>query len=298
MKQFVGVKLKKSKLFGCLLVLISTFGLACILFMMFGYDKFIRPYLFVLPDSISLVDYPNALPLFPAFTTNNVSGFNNLGYFTQCSNILTDLYILSLGLSILGVKKAQKFGFNKYFAGGATMFIAITGIVYCCGMLPFIDKAATTWVKEFPALAMIDFLGYWHHICLPIIMLALWYLPFSNEELEVKKFVKTASIFPVVYSVLTVVRGICGGLHPTDITGMANAKTWWPYPFLAPDRISPYVKGLFGNTNPTLDIVCTIICYVLVGIVLFVTPILLAKIHNKYIKHLNSKYTFLENNIK
>ncbi len=297
MKQFIGEKLKNSKPFGILLIIISTFGLSCILYQMFGFDKFVRPYLFVLPEGI-LAKYPNAKPLFPAFTTNNVSGFNNIGYFTQLSNILTDLYILSLGLSIVGVKKIQKIGFNKYFAGAVTMFIAITGIVYCGMMLPFIDKAATSWVYEFPSLAMIDFLGYWHHICLPIIMLVLWYLPFSNEELDVKKFTKTATIFPIVYSVLTVVRGTCGALYPTDITGMLNAKTWWPYPFLAPDRISPYVENLLGHTNQSLDILFTIICYILVAVIMFVTPVLLAKIHNKYIKHLNQKYTFLENTIK
>ena len=293
-KQFIGEKLKDNKFIGVLLVLISTFGLSCLLFQLFGYSTYIRPYLFELPAGIK-ERYPLAEPLFPAWTTNNVSGFNNIGYFTQVSNALTDLYILSLGLSILGWKRIQKIGFNKYLGGAVTMFIAITGLVYCCIMLPFIDKTATNWVYEYPALGLIDFLGYWHHMALPLIMLIIWYLPFNNEKLEVKKFTKIALIFPIVYSVLTVLRGFCGGLYQVDAAG--NTATWFPYPFLAPDRISPYVTKLLGYTNDTLDIVFTVICYILVMAIMFVTPILLAKINNKYIDQLNKKYEFIDQKI-
>lgn len=291
MKEFIGEKLAKNKIFGWILTIIATFGLCCTTFQIVTYEWAVRPYLFELPAWI-LEKYPTALPLFPAFTTNNVSGANNLAYFTVLSNIITDLYLLALGLSIIGVKFAKKFGFNKYYGGATTMFIGITGIVYCTIMFPFLDKSTTSWVYEFPALAMLDFLGYWHHMVLPVIMIVVWMLPFSNEKLDKKKFAKISLFFPVVYSVFTVIRGFCGGLYPID-SSLVATQTWFPYPFLSPDRIGPYVSMLIGGTpSEAVNIVFTVICYLLCAFIFAITPKLIVKLHNKQIDKLNAKYKF------
>lgn len=204
----------------------------------------------------------------PKYYTVDYGNFNVLSYFTIQSNIFAYLYFLCAGLAILGVKKARRFGFNGTVGALVTVYVLVAGLVYNAGF-PLGMTPPLTW--DTPAHAMNSFMQCYYHMFMPVVTVALWCFPFTNEKLG-KKTALLAGVYPLAYSIFSMVRGPL--MEPT----------YYPYPFYNPD----FIWGTFAGDKP-MNVVGAygLIAVLLVfGIGVFIAvAALVVRIHNKRIEH-------------
>jgi len=164
---------------------------------------------------------------FPNCTNNNIGGKNFFAYFTFLSNIFVDLYIILLGLSNLGIKKLKPLTYNPYIQGSITVYIVITGIVYCTILWPNLDF----YPWDGP-MAYANIVNIWNHTVVPLFMLILWFFPLTKEPLK-RKFIPLTLIFPITYLIFSIIRG-----HYIK-------PNWYPYPFCNPKYLwSSIIKNI------------------------------------------------------
>lgn len=101
----------KSKLLGTVLLILALFGFFVFIYRLCCYHYEYDP-------QYSPVDYGK---------------YNILSYFTVQSNFFAYVYFLCAALSIFGVKKAEKIGFNPYIGALVTVYVLVAGITYCAG---------------------------------------------------------------------------------------------------------------------------------------------------------------------
>lgn len=102
----------KSKLLGTVLLILALFGFFVFIYRLCCYHYEYDP-------QYSPVDYGK---------------YNILSYFTVQSNFFAYVYFLCAALSIFGVKKAEKIGFNPYIGALVTVYVLVAGITYCAGI--------------------------------------------------------------------------------------------------------------------------------------------------------------------
>lgn len=132
----------KSKLLGTVLLILALFGFFVFIYRLCYYHYEYDP-------QYSPVDYGK---------------YNILSYFTVQSNFFAYVYFLCAALSIFGVKKAEKIGFNPYIGALVTVYVLVAGITYCAG-IPMGLTPPFKW--DTPAHSMSSFIQVYYHMILP-----------------------------------------------------------------------------------------------------------------------------------
>ncbi len=193
----------RNKILGAALLVVSIFAVL-IIFHRFGY------YAYEYDAQFAPVDYGK---------------YNFLSFFTVQSNIFVCIYLTSLSMALLGVKCAEKIAFNPVIGTMVTTYIFVTGLVYCCG-IPMGFTPPFKW--DTPGHSITSFIQVFHHMIIPPVMVALWFFPMTNRRVGHKKL-WIYGIYPLVYSLFSIVRGAVSDLH------------FYPYPFYRPD----FIRELF-----------------------------------------------------
>ncbi|MBQ7740435.1 MAG: Pr6Pr family membrane protein [Eubacterium sp.] len=187
----------KNKGFGAFLFFVGILGFAVIImrvvFYEFEYDPVHYP-----------VDYGR---------------FNFFSYFTVQSNLYVAFYLLCMGLAIFGKEKAQKIAFNPLVRLTVTTYILVTGAVYCGG-IPIGMTPPLSW-DNFQHI-MLGSVQVFHHMIMPPFMLVLFLIPTTGEKIKLKQL-PIVGIYPLVYSVLSIIRGAVFKSH------------FFVYPFYKPE---------------------------------------------------------------
>lgn len=137
--------------------------------------------------------------------------FNYLGYFTNLSNILAGI-VLIIGAYYL-IKKRQPSPQEDLFRGAATLYIAITGLVY------------VTLLSSEDLGLLIPWVNIVTHIIVPLYVIADWLYQPQRTKLHTRQ-IMVWLIWPALYVTYTIIRG--------SLTG------WYPYPFLNPQKVNGY----------------------------------------------------------
>ncbi len=234
----------KNKALGVLLLILSVFG-----FLIFAHR--LSYYVYEYDPQYSPVDYGK---------------YNILSYFTVQSNFFCYVYLLFAALGILGCKKAQKIGFNPTFGALITVYVLIAGITYCGG-IPLGMTPPSKW--DTAAHSMSSFIQIYYHMIMPVVVLALWFFPFTNQKIG-KKCLALSGIYPLVYSVFSIIRG-----------AYSNPQ-YYPYPFYNPEFIWSL---FFGDSPVNLPAAYAIIAVLLIfGILLFMgVTAVMVWVHNRRI---------------
>lgn len=203
----------------------------------------------------------------PQYSPIDYGKYNILSYFTVQSNFFAYVYLLFAGLGMLGVKKAQKIGFNSTIGALVTVYVLVAGITYCAG-IPMGMTPPFKW--DNPTHSMSSFIQVYYHMIMPVVVLLLWLFPFVNDKIG-KRCLVISGIYPLVYSIFSMVRGAI------------SEPTYYPYPFYDPTFIwTTFMKDKPINLAGAYAI---IMCLLVVGISLFVgITAIIALIHNKRIK--------------
>lgn len=203
----------------------------------------------------------------PQYSPIDYGKYNILSYFTVQSNFFAYVYLLFAGLGMLGVKKAQKIGFNSTIGALVTVYVLVAGITYCAG-IPMGMTPPFKW--DNPTHSMSSFIQVYYHMIMPVVVLALWFFPFINDKIG-KRCLAISGIYPLVYSIFSMVRGAI------------SEPTYYPYPFYDPTFIwTTFMKDKPINLAGAYLIILALL---VVGIMLFVGITgIIAFVHNKRIK--------------
>lgn len=161
------------------------------------------------------------------FSPRDYGRFNFLSFFTVESNIFVSAYLVTASLAVLGSRRAQKLAFNPLVGALVTTYIIVTGIVYCCG-IPLGFTPPYTW--DTPTHSILSFIQIFHHMIIPPLMLLLWFFPLTSRRVKHKK-VWLIGIYPLVYSVFSIVRGA------------VSKSGFYPYPFYRPEFFWDMLPG-------------------------------------------------------
>lgn len=197
----------------------------------------------------------------------NYGKYNILSYFTVQSNFFAYVYFLCAGLSIFGVKKAEKIGFNPSVGALVTLYVLVAGVTYCAG-IPMGMTPPFQWDNAYHAMS--SFIQVYYHMIMPPVALLLWLFPFRKEKIG-KKTVLLSGVYPLVYSVFSIIRGAY------------SDPTYYPYPFYNP----AFIWQTFMGDKPLNLLVAYLLIAVLLvfGISLFIAiAAILVLIHNKRVK--------------
>lgn len=193
----------------------------------------------------------------------NYGKYNIISYFTVQSNFFAYIYFLCAGLGVFGSERAKKIGFNPAIGALVTVYVLVAGVTYCSGF-PLGLTPPLKWDSAYHAMS--SFIQVYYHMIMPPLALIFWFFPFTNEKLG-KKCVLLSGIYPLVYSIVSIVRGAF------------SDPTYYPYPFYNPEFIRQTVKG---DAPLNLPAAYGIIAVLLVfGISLFMAiTAVIVKIHN------------------
>lgn len=153
----------KSKLLGTVLLILALFGFFVFIYRLCCYHYEYDP-------QYSPVDYGK---------------YNILSYFTVQSNFFAYVYFLCAALSIFGVKKAEKIGFNPYIGALVTVYVLVAGITYCAG-IPMGLTPPFKW--DTPAHSMSSFIQVYYHMIMPPAALIVWFFPFTDRAIGKNAF--------------------------------------------------------------------------------------------------------------
>ena len=193
--------------------------------------------------------------------------FNVLSYFTIQSNLCACLYFITIALAVFGIRKAQKIAFSPTVGALITLYVFVAGATYNAG---FPLKMTPALTFDTPYHIFISCMQLYFHVIMVITVLWLWLFPFRNEKLT-GKTVLLSGIYPLVYSLFSIVRGAL------------FLPAYYPYPFYKPE----FVWALFMKDKPmNLAGAYVFMALLLVfGIGLFmVLCTILVVIHNKRIQ--------------
>ena len=189
----------RSKGVGALLFVMALIGFATVIYRIAGYQ-------FEYNAQFTPVDYGR---------------FNVLTYFTIQSNTAACCYFMLIALANFGVKKFEKIAYNSTLGVFITLYVLVAGITYNAG---FPLKMTQPWTFDTFYHAFISFLQIYFHIVMPIAVIFLLIFPLGFERVS-KKAVILSGIYPLVYSIVSMIRGPL--VDPV----------YYPYPFYNPEFI-------------------------------------------------------------
>ena len=154
--------------------------------------------------------------------------FNFFSYFTVQSNIYVCFYLICLALAVFGSERAKRISFHPMVRLTVTTYILVTGAVYCAG-IPMGMTPPLYW--DGFQHAMLGCVQVLHHMIMPVLMLALFFIPVPGSRVDMKKL-PVVGIYPFVYSVISIARGGIFSSH------------FYTYPFYRPDFFwNIFLKG-------------------------------------------------------
>lgn len=171
----------------------------------------------------TVLDWENSiLPLYPACTNNNISGYNYFSYFTVISNLFCILWLIAYAISIVfKSNKLMNFISRPYLVLSLTVYIFLTGFIYNGLIVWFIDYYP--WKSHF----LFNISDIFNHLLMPMLITVLWcFMP--REKMDYKKSYVVLT-FPLIYGIVTMFRGIY--------------IKWYPYPFLDTN----YLEDLYSS---------------------------------------------------
>lgn len=228
-KEIKKSKLAQNKIFGAAAVLLGVFGFLVIIHRL-------SCYVFEYDAQYSPVDYGR---------------FNVLSFFTIQSNVFVYIYLIAAGLAAFGVKGAEKIAYEPLVGAMATTYIVVTGVVYTAG-IPMGFTPPFEWYDAYHA--MNSFIQVYFHMIVPPLMLVLWFFPFTDKRIK-HSSVWYFAIYPLVYSVFSIIRGALGKMH------------FYPYPFYRPE----FIWSLFSSDTVNYAAAYALMALVLAaGLMLFV----------------------------
>ena len=220
----------ESKLFAVLLMLVGLVDLASIVYKFFAYR-------FEYDPTFSPVDYGR---------------IKYVMFFTVESNFLVSVYLILLALTVFGVKKLARLTFNPTVSCFLTTYIIITGLVYCSGIFLGMTEPSK-WDTFYHFVSSGN--QILHHMIVPPFMVLLYLLPPTNESFP-KKRVWLVGIYPLVYSLFSIIRGAVSRLH------------FYPYPVYKPDF---YTDLFFGGRQVSVGLLyLSMLPVLIVGIMIFI----------------------------
>jgi len=240
-----GVKERKpynSRLFGAILFVFALLGIALIVYR-------IASYRYEFDENFYPVDYGR---------------FNFLSYFTVLSNILGYFYLFLCAFACFGNERAKRKAFSPLLKLMTVEYTVISGIVYLSGLSMGFSSPLTF---DTAAHFMMSVMQIFYHIVMPLIMIIMLFLPATDEKIRLKK-AWLFGIFPLVYSVFSIIRGAVSRLH------------FYPYPFYKPDF---FWEMLFKDKPlESTKAFLLLIPFLIAGILLFILiAIIFILIHNR-----------------
>lgn len=235
----------RSKGVGALLFVMALIGFATVIYRIAGYQ-------FEYNAQFTPVDYGR---------------FNVLTYFTIQSNTAACCYFMLIALANFGVKKFEKIAYNSTLGVFITLYVLVAGITYNAG---FPLKMTQPWTFDTFYHAFISFLQIYFHIVMPIAVIFLLIFPLGFERLS-KKAVILSGVYPLVYSIVSMIRGPL--VDPV----------YYPYPFYNPEFIwNTFMKDKPFSAVGAYGIIAVLLVF---GISLFIIICaIIALVHNKRIK--------------
>lgn len=243
----------QSKPFAVFLFITGILGLLVIAHHIVSYEAVLRPYMDYLIENKVI--------------TNDRSGSIFLLFFTNQSNIFVDVYFILYAFGIFGNKKLFDFTHKEEIRGGVTLYILITGIIYCCVLMPFAPS-----FFPFPNMGKMWFsnvVNTWNHMFIPLLATVLWFFPVNDKPIKKCKTSLYYLIYPIAYFVFSIING---------------AKiNFYPYPFLNGEQLWSY---LFKDKpyDSTIGILLLVAVVLIFSLLFFAIGTGLNAIHNKRIK--------------
>jgi len=223
----------KSKRFAYIALVLGLIGIAIKLSVILTYDSHL------------IAEFPDL-----------ISRWNHIGFFTILTNILIDVWLILVALSILfNINKLLDFITQSRIQGFLTAMIFTVGFIYCFVLFWFDTLySMNLWWGNLST--------FWHHVVTPIFMVALFFRPYDKTKLPQKSLLLWM-LYPLAYLIITMIRGA--------------TTAWYPYPFLD----SKWEMFADLNLNPYLGISLGIafLFFFILG-----TGLLTIKIHNKNIE--------------
>ncbi len=204
----------------------------------------------------------------PQFAPYDYGKYNFFSFFTVQSNIFVFIYLFIKSFSLFGCEKARRIIDKPVIGALVTVYIIVTGLVYCCG-IPLGFTPPFVW--DNPVHAMSSFIQVFHHMIIPPLMVILWFFPSDGKKISFRTL-PYFGIYPFVYSVFSIVRGAL------------SDPAFYAYPFYNPE----FVYGLFrpGKEGSVIAGYLLMIPLLIVGIGLFIgVAALVIFIHNKRIRN-------------
>ncbi|MBR6315331.1 MAG: Pr6Pr family membrane protein [Clostridia bacterium] len=154
----------------------------------------------------------------PQYYPVDYGRFNFFSYFTVQSNLYVCFYLCCLAFTFFGSDRAQRIVLHPPVKLTVTTYILVTGAVYCGG-IPLGMTPPLYWDGFHPVLLSV--VQIVHHMVMPPLMLLLFFLLPQSRCLE-KKQLPLVGVYPLVYSVVSIVRGA------------VSDPQIYPYPFYPP----------------------------------------------------------------
>jgi hypothetical protein len=159
---------------------------------------------------------------------------NYFCYFTILSNICATLVLLAgAAEGLLPIARRSGFRVPDALRGAATLYMAITGLVYVVALSSYTDLQTIPWTNDVV-----------HHV-MPLVMLADWLIVPPRSRIPADRAAAWL-IFPIAYLVFTLIRG--------------PIARWYPYPFVDPTR--------HGYAHVAVSCLLVAVAFVVIGALL------------------------------
>lgn len=166
--------------------------------------------------------------------TNSIGGRGFFLYFTNQSNIFMFIYLFLFAAGSFGCKKLYDFTRNDAVRGAVTLYIAVTGLIYCAVIMPF-SPGGYPWTEQ---IWFSNIVNYWLHIVNPVLFFAFWFRPINGKKLPVVKISLIYMIYPLCYLIFSLINGAIIKFYPYPFL---NAAQLWNTLF--PDKPYETVAG-------------------------------------------------------
>ena len=209
----------KSKAFGVIALLYGIFGLLVLAHHIISYNNILVPVMNELIENKVI--------------TNDINGPVFLCFFTNQSNIFVDVYLILYAIGLFGSKKLYAFTQNEKLRGAVTLYIAITGIIYCAVLMPFQTQTFADFTEQSPAIWFSYYVNMWQHMLTPAVFIIFWFLPLNKKKLPVVK----TSLYYLIYPMCYFIFSIFHGKLLTHGIVLEHPNGFYPYPFLNPQEL-------------------------------------------------------------
>lgn len=251
----------KSRAFAVLALIYGLFGLAVLAHHMVSYNNILVPVMSELIENKVI--------------TNDINGAVFLCFFTNQSNIFVDIYLILYAIGLFGSKKLYAFTQNEKLRGAVTLYICITGIIYCGVLLPFQKASFANFVAGSPDIWFSTHVNTWQHMLTPGLFTLLWFFPLNKKRLPVVGTALKYLIYPMCYFIFSIFHGklLTHGIVAEHPNG------FYPYPFLNPQEL----WGILFKAkeyNPVTGMVIFIAVFIALCAIFFGVGCGLVAIHN------------------